>query len=129
MEHEGKHEDNRSLVLLRHQKKFSSEHQPRPENRSGGRNPITRALKKALGQVDPKTGRPVVELYAEAVVNQAVRGNSQALKEVNARVDGPLPERVAGDPPIDLSGWSLADKKALLELLKRNARHDQPPVD
>lgn len=116
--HERKHQGTANL----RPKPFSSEYQPPPENRSGGPNPITNALKRALAGLDPQTRRPILDLYAEAIVTQAAKGNGQALKEVNARVDGPLPERVAGDPPVDLSGWSLDDKRAMLGLLKRNRR-------
>jgi hypothetical protein len=106
-------------------RQFSSEYQPAPENRTGGPNPFTREAKRIMAEMAKNEDGSTMlrlELFTRKVIALGMRGNSTAIRELLGRLDGPLPERVAGDPPIDLSGWSVDDKRAALDLLKRNKR-------
>lgn len=68
------------------------------------RDAIMVALKREAIGTD---GKPTQKLYqiADALVDLAVSGDMQAIKEVNDRVDGKAPQTIAGDNdnPIALS--------------------------
>jgi hypothetical protein len=74
-------------------KKFSSENQPKKKGRPKGSLSLTNEIKKILESVDENSQKPVAELFATAVVKQAMKGNPAYLKEILERVDGKSPDK------------------------------------
>ena len=71
-----------------------------PKGRPRGSINITNAIKRVLASALPnEEKRRQVDLFAEALVQNARKGNGTAIKEIMARVDGPVPTvHEGGDP-------------------------------
>ena len=75
-------------------KKFTSEYQPKKKGRPKGSVSLTNEIKKVLESVDENSQKSVAELFATAVLKQAMKGNPACLKEVMERVDGKVTDKI-----------------------------------
>jgi hypothetical protein len=69
--------------------------------RAGKGGKIAAAVRKILAgtMADDPEGRKTLEVYAASLVKNAIDGNGTAIREVNARIDGPVPTvHEGGDP-------------------------------
>jgi hypothetical protein len=76
-------------------------------------------LKKSEGGVER------IQLVAEKLVELAMVGNVQAIKEIADRIDGKVPAPVVGDDehePINMI------KKIEVEFIRPGPRHETPPA-
>ena len=74
-------------------KMFSSKNQPKKNGRPKGSLSLTKEIKKILESVEENSKKQVAELFATAVLKQAMKGNPACLKEVFERVDGKVPDK------------------------------------
>jgi hypothetical protein len=71
-----------------------------PKGRGKGNVSIVSAIRRVLREKLPnETKRTQVDLFAEALIQNARRGNGTAIKEIMARIDGAIPNvHEGGDP-------------------------------
>lgn len=74
-------------------KPFSSDYQPKNRGRKKGPVSIVAAWKKVLAEIDPASGKQIVELLAISDIQRAMKGDSTISKEMLNRIDGKVPER------------------------------------
>jgi len=91
---------------------------PRPAMNSR-RKQIRDALQRAVDAIDPETGRPMLDLVAEATVAQARSGDVSAANFIADRLDGRVPTPIVGsdeEPPLlqDVTNKDLASALLLL---------------
>ena len=85
-----------------------------PRGRRRGSVNITSAMKRVLREVvaEHPEKRTRAEELARALIDLAATGNTQAIKEILARVDGPVPTVLeGGDPEKPLSVVFLPAKE------------------
>lgn len=81
----------RSLANLR--PAWQPGYAPNPRGRQSGHLSITAALRRVLASKLPNDEkRREVDLLAEALIQVARRGNGTAIREILARIDGPIPQ-------------------------------------
>lgn len=68
-----------------------------PKGRPVGSISINSSIRRRLAELDPVHKIPTVELVAQALIDQAISGNVQALKVILDRVDGPAFGIESGD--------------------------------
>ena len=76
--------------------------EPGKSGNPGGRTrekPFTDALRMALSEEHATTGTKKLRVLAEKLVNEAIDGNVQAMKEVADRMEGKAPQalQIGGD--------------------------------
>jgi len=71
-----------------------------PKGRGKGRVNLTTAIKRILLEVDPNDPerRTRADELARAIIDLAAKGNGPAIREVFARIDGPIPTVVESGP-------------------------------
>ena len=75
-------------------KKFTSKNQPPKRGRPKGSLSIINAIKKVLAGYDEKSKKQVLELFATAVVKNAMQGKDAYFKLIIERVDGKVTDKI-----------------------------------
>jgi hypothetical protein len=86
-----------------------------PAGRPKGGVSITEAIKRRLNEIDPKKRKKVVDIFADSLVKNAIKGNGVAMRIVVERVDGvikAIADEVDDDPNTNNfdAAMSAADK-------------------
>ncbi len=99
---------------------FMKGHSGNPEGRRVEPRPWQEALRLAVSDTTPD-GRQRLRAIAEKVVEQALAGDMEAIREIGNRLDGRPRQEVALDASVDVSGEDPASVLAA----RRRQREDQ----
>jgi hypothetical protein len=97
---------------------------PGQSGNAGGRpkkSPLTEAYREILQQpyLDDPHGRTYAELIAEAVINEALNGNLQAVREIADRTEGRPRAAIEISRPIDSSSVETLTSAELEEFIRQ----------